>query len=122
MTPSVSRFSTVIETGYFEVLISFHLECSRLTFLSTYYGNVEPVPGGCRCTHELNLLLVLGLVQCKWFGTFEYHHLVLGIVHIIRGKLFKWLFIFHFGRSWFKTSGIVQPYTKPAYLILAEGL
>ena len=52
------------ETCYFEVLISFHLECSRLIFLSTYYGNVEPAPSG--CTHELSLLLVLGLAQFRW--------------------------------------------------------
>ena len=37
---------------YLEVLI--HLECSRLTFLNTVYGIVEPTPGGSEYTHELS--------------------------------------------------------------------
>ena len=70
VTPCVSPFLIAIETCYFEILISLHLECSRLTFLCTYYGDVEPAAGGCRCTHEISLLLVLGLAQFRWFGTF----------------------------------------------------
>ena len=77
VTPSVSRVLIVIETSYFEVFISFHSECSRLTFLCTYYGNVEPAPGGCRYTLELSLLMILGLAQPRWFGNLECHPLLL---------------------------------------------
>ena len=78
MTPSVSRFLIVIETCFFfEIFISFRLEGSRLSFLCTYYGNVEAAPGGCRCTLELSLLMILGLAQLRGFGNLECHHLLL---------------------------------------------
>ena len=52
-----------------EILI--HLECSRLTFLDTFYDNVVPTPGGRGYTHELNLLLVPGLPSLGCMGTFD---------------------------------------------------
>ena len=63
---------------YFEVLI--HLECSRLTFLNTFYGIVEPTPGGREYTHELSQLLVLGLPRLDCMGTFDCHLFHYGLV------------------------------------------
>ena len=70
MTPSVSRFSIVIDT-FLKVLTSFYLECSRLTSLAAKHQNGDPTPGACRCTHYYWFLFV-----CPSLGGWDYRHLL----------------------------------------------
>ena len=118
VTPSVSRFLIVIETCYFESFISFHLECSQLTFLCRL----------CRaCSWWMQTHYPAQSINDAWFGptsvvweiwsaTTCYDDLLKSIMASYSSG-YGYVLVYFCG-SWFKTSGIVQPYTTPVFFFL----